>query len=87
MRVLGPGKAIRFEVYDLQKVNPLHEINFLGNWKVNCSQPASSKKSGSSYGTIYPIETDLDIQTITEKIRSNEGQNSNITEIKIIKKK
>ncbi|XP_042871330.1 uncharacterized protein LOC122252759 [Penaeus japonicus] len=87
LRVLGIGKAIRFEVNDISKFQPLDAIKTLGNWKVNCKQPSSCINSGCKYGTIFPVDTDIDLQEIKKKIKTLWGQDSKITEIIRINKR
>jgi len=70
LRVLGAGKALRFEIKDISKLRPLKEIKKLGDWEILCKQPTSNKYTNCSYGTIYPVETDLNIENINEKIRT-----------------
>jgi len=86
LRVLGTGKAIRFEVHDISKLRPLNQIKKLGDWEIKCKQPASSKNIGCSYGTIFPVEIDLTPEDITEKIRIIGGNNTEIIEVSRIKK-
>ncbi|XP_037774586.1 uncharacterized protein LOC119571266 [Penaeus monodon] len=85
LRVLGTGKAIRFEVH-ISKLKPLNQIKKLGDWEIKCKQPVSSRNIGCSYGTIFPVEIDLTPDEIAEKIRIIGGNNIEIVEVTRIKK-
>jgi len=86
LRVIGDGKAIRFEVVDISKIGPLNEIKYLGNWEINCKQPASNNDQGCSYGTISPVETDIEIEEIKEKTKILWGPDTYIKDITRIHK-
>lgn len=60
LREVRKGKVIQ--------LRQLYDTDCLGQWGVQCKQPASSKFSGCSCGTIYPIEIDIPIQTIKERM-------------------
>lgn len=61
LRALGIGKAIWFEVVDINKSRPLNQIHNLGEWQTMCKQPASSRSLECSYRTIYPVDTNLSL--------------------------
>lgn len=86
LRVLGTGKALRFEINDLSKIKPLREIKKLGEWNITCKQPTSNKNANCSYGTIYPVEPELKIENIKEKIRTLGNTTNEIIEVIRLKK-
>lgn len=78
---LGTGRAVRSEVNSLTKLPSLNQITKLGDWNVFCKQPTSNKNIGCPYGTIYPVETQLEPKEIIDKIRPLLGYDSEIVEV------
>lgn len=81
LRVLGIGRAIRFEVNSLTKLPSLNQITKLGEWNILYKQPTSNKNISSSYSTIYPVETELEPKEIIDKIRLLLGHDNEIVEV------
>lgn len=79
-------KAIIFGVKHINSSRPLNQIHKRGDQEVICKQATSSKSRSCTYGTIFPVETDLSPEEIKEKIRTTYGNNSEIIEIIRIKK-
>lgn len=71
---------------DLNKIGPLNEIKYLGNWEVLCKQPASNKNQGCTYGTFSPADFDIEINEIKEKIKILRRPDSQMKEIAKLKK-
>lgn len=78
---LGTGRAVRFEVNSLTKIPPLNQITKRRDWNIFCKQPTSNKNMGCPYGTIYPVETELEPKEIIGKIRPLLGYDSEIVEV------